>query len=125
MVSGGQFSAGMTPLRFLVDRSLSHRAECTNRTAVRAHRCAGYFRTWGLIHEGHKLIREAGHGATDANAAHVGAAAYSGHPAAFGHVAVHDRAPTSQLHDALGGAVHFGEVTLLVVTGSIAALVDR
>jgi len=75
--------------------------------------------TGGFIHERHELVGESRHGAADANAADVGAAADSSHPAAFGNVAVHDRPPASQLHNALWGSVHFGEIALLVVTGSI------
>ena len=42
----------------------------------------------------------------------------------FGDVAVHDRTPAAELHDALRRAVFVGKVSLLVVTGAIAAFVD-
>ena len=41
----------------------------------------------------------------------------------FGDVAVHDRPPAAELHDALGRAVLGGEIALLVVAGAVAALV--
>src|ERR1700721_995828 len=125
MVSGGQFSARMTPFRLFVDCILGHRTQGANGTAIGANGGAADFRAGWFIHEGHELVGEAGHGAADADAAHVGAAADSGHPSSFGNVAVHNRAPASQLHDALGGAVHFSEIALLVVASSITALVDR
>src|SRR5271156_695681 len=125
MISGGQFSARMTPLRFFVGGGLGHRAQGTNGAAVGADSCAGDFCPRWFIHEGHELIGEAGHGAAYADAAHVGAAADSGHPSSLGNVAVHYWTPASQLYDALRRAVHFGEVTLLVVTSSIASFVDR
>src|ERR1700688_2960951 len=64
-------------------------------------------------------------GAANTNPADVRAAADPGHPPAFGDVAVHYRTPTSQLHDALGGAINFREVALLVVARPIATFVDR
>src|ERR1043165_3655296 len=76
------------------------------------------------IHERHELVREAGHRAADADAADVRAAADPGHPAALGHVAVDDRAPAADLHQALGRVVVGGEVALLVVAGAVAALMD-
>ncbi len=57
--------------------------------------------------------------------AHVGAATDAVDPAPLRHVAVHDRAPAAELDDALRRAVLRGEVALLVVAGSIAALVHR
>src|SRR5215471_12912249 len=50
-----------------------------------------------LIHERHELVREARHGACDADAADVWAAADALHPAALGHVAIDDRTPTADL----------------------------
>src|SRR5580700_864111 len=124
MVSGGQFSPRMTPLGFFVHRGLSQGAQSTNRAAIGTNGCAGDPRARWLIHEGHELIRKAGHGAANADATHIGAAADSSHPAALGNIAVHNRPPASQLHDALRGAVHLGKVALLIVASSIAALMD-
>src|ERR1700733_6141678 len=115
----------MPPLRFLVDGRLRYRPQSANRTPICAHCRAGDPRTGWLIHERHELVREAGHGTANTDAAYVGAAADSRHPSPLGNVAVHYRAPASQLHDALWGAIHFGEVTLFVVPGSIATFMDR
>ena len=46
------------------------------------------------------------------------------HPAALGDVAIDYRAPAAQLHDALGGSVLEGEISLLVVAGAVATFVD-
>src|SRR5580700_11401924 len=125
VVSGGEFSARMTPLRFFVDGVLGQGPQGANSASIGANSCTGNLCPGRLIHEGHELVGESRHGAADADAAHMGAAADSGHPAAFGHVAVHYRTPASQLHDALWGTVHFGEVALLVVPGTIAAFMNR
>src|ERR1700716_401464 len=125
MVSGRQLCPRMTPLRLFVDGILGYRAQGADGPAISADGRARDFRSRGFIHERHELIGESRHGAADADSAHVGAAANSGHPAALGHIAVHYRTPASQLHDALGRAVHFGEVTLLVVSSSITAFVNR
>ena len=74
--------------------------------------------------KGMNLSGKARHGAADADAADVGAAAHAAHPAALAHVALHHGAPAPQLHDALPGAVCVGELALLVVAAAIAALVD-
>src|SRR5579864_6612251 len=124
VIAGGEFGPRMPPFRFLVDSSLGQTAECANSAAIGACRSAGNLGARRLIHERHELVRESWHGAPDANAADVGTAADTGHPSAFGYIAVDHWSPTSQLHDALGRAVHFGEVALLVVAGTIAALVD-
>src|SRR5580704_10007190 len=125
MVSGRQFSARMTPLRFLVDGRLRNRSKRANGPAISAYGCAGKFPSGRFVHERHELVGKARHGAADADAAHVGAASDSRHPAALRNVAVHHRPPASQLHDALGRTVHFGEITLLVIAGAIAAFVNR
>ena len=78
-----------------------------------------------LIHERHELVGEAGHGAPDADPADVGAAADAAHPSALAHIALHDRSPAPQLHDAEARAVLVGELALLVVSAAVAALVHR
>src|ERR1700677_4150264 len=115
----------MPPLRFLVDGRLRHRPQSAHRTPICADCSGGDLRPGWLIHEWHELVRKTWHGAANADAAYVGAAADSGHPSPLGNVAVHNRAPASQLHDALWRAIHFGEVTLFVVPGSIATFMDR
>src|SRR5581483_3207626 len=68
-------------------------------------------------------VREARHGAPDADAADVRASAHAVDPAALGNVALHHRAPAAQLDQALRRAVLLGELALLVVAASVAALV--
>src|SRR5271163_1335171 len=80
MVSGGEFSPRMTPLGFLVDRGLRHGTQSADRAAIGTDGCARDFRAGRLIHEGHELVRETGHGAANANAAYIGTSADSGHP---------------------------------------------
>src|SRR4029077_1898307 len=58
-----------------------------------------------------------------ADAADVGPPADAVDPAALRHVALDDRTPAAELHDALGRAVLVGEVALLVVAGAVAPLV--
>src|SRR5262249_56969816 len=70
-----------------------------------------------------ELVGEAGHGAGDADAADVRAAADAVDPAALGHVALDHRSPAAQLDQAAWRAVLAGEHALLVVAGPVAALV--
>src|SRR5271170_7008132 len=78
-----------------------------------------------LIHEGHEFIGKTRHGASDANSTNVRTTANPGHPSAFGNVAIHDRPPASKFHDALGRAVHLGEVALFVIAGAITTIMHR
>src|ERR1700678_1665177 len=124
LVAGGQVAARGAPFRFVVQCVRRDPTEPPDRIAVQA---AGQGRDAGpgrFVHERHKLVGEAGHGAPDADAAHVGAAPDAVDPPALGHIALHHRAPAAQLDDALGRPVLLGEVALLVVAGAIAALVD-
>ena len=84
----------------LIQRRLREAAQRVNRAAVSHHRARRQQRAGRLVHERHELVGKPGHGAADADAAHVRAAADSAHPAALAHVALHHRAPASQLHDA-------------------------
>src|SRR6202035_5424865 len=112
--------ARMTPLRFLVGGPLCHRTQGTNCASVGTDRRTRNPGARGLVHERHELVRESRHGAADADAAHVGGAADTSHPSAFRYVAVHYWSPATQFHDAFRRAIHFREVTLLVVSGPIA-----
>ena len=85
---------------------------------------AGDFCAGRLIHERHEFVREARHGAANADAAHVGASADARHPAALGHVAIHHGPPAAELDDALRGAVGVGKVALLVIAGAIATFMN-
>ena len=70
---------------------------------------------------GMNLSGKSRHGTADTDPADVWTAADSRHPSAFRDVAIHDRSPASELHDALRRAVYFGEIALLVVAGPIAS----
>src|SRR5271166_3543515 len=102
MVAGGQFSPRMPPLRFLVDGRLGHGAQRTDCAAISTCHSRGNLRTGRFVHEWHELVREARHGAADADAADVGTTADSGHPAPLGHVAVDNGDPAAKFDDALG-----------------------
>src|SRR5580698_10511548 len=104
-IAGGQLGARMPPLGFLVHGVVGECAETADRLPVNSNAGSGHFRARRLIHERHEFVGEPGHGAADADSAHVGTAADAGHPSAFGHVAIDDGAPASQLHDALGRSV--------------------
>src|SRR4051794_39454791 len=114
--AGGQLPAWPAPLGLAVERVRGDAAQAADRRAVDADGAGREPATGRLVHERHELVREAGHGAADADAAEVGAAADAVHPAAFGHVALDHRAPAAELDDALRRAVLGGEVGLLVVT---------
>src|SRR5215468_2451228 len=95
LVSGAEFGALHAPLRFLVRRLGGETAQAADDRAVHAARGRGHGRARRLVHERHELVGEAGHGAGDADAAHVGAAADAVHPAALGDVAVDHRPPAA------------------------------
>src|SRR5436190_1226405 len=122
VVAAGQLRAVVAPPGLLVAGVVRDRPQFAYHPAVygghRRRECPAR----RLVHERHELVREAGHGAADADAAHVWAAADPGHPAALGDVAVDDRAPAAQLHLALGRVVVQREIALLVVAGAVAAL---
>ena len=104
---------------------------CVNRRSAWIARAVGHDglrrqqRARRLIHERHELVGKARHRAADADAADVRAAADARHPAALADVALHDRAPASQLDDAERRAVFVGELRLLVVAAAVAAFVHR
>src|SRR5919198_1273894 len=123
-VAGAQLLAGPAPLRLLVHRPGGDAAQRPDDAAVQPARRRGDAAAGRLVHERHELVGEPRHGAGDADAADVGAAADAVDPAALGHVALDHRPPAAELHQALGGAVLGGEVALLVVAGPVAALVD-
>ena len=54
-----------------------------------------------------------------------GAPPDAGHPSPLGDIAINHRPPASQLHDALGRAIHVREIALLVVTCPIATVMHR
>src|SRR5262249_35441059 len=78
----------------------------------------------GRLVERAELVREARHRAPDANTARPHAAADVIDGAALHDVAVDDRAPTADLHEALRVAVVLGEQALLVVSSPVAAVMN-
>src|SRR5262245_16893600 len=124
LIPGGQLRALVPPLRLLVDRIIGELAQRADHPAIDADQVRRHARAGRLVHKRHKLIGEAGHGAADTDAADVWATPDAGHPAPFRNIAVDNRPPAAQLHDALGRAVLSGEIALLVVAGAVAAFVD-
>src|SRR5690242_16003712 len=123
--AGLELTALDPPAGLGVDRLERDAPQLADDLPVRAtggarHLAAG----WG-VHERHELVGEAGHRAADADPADVRAAAHAVDPPALRHVALHDRAPAPQLHQARRLAVLGGEVALLVVAAAVAALVHR
>src|SRR5215475_13981510 len=90
-VAGGESRPRMPPLRFFVGRMISDAAQRPDHPAVEADGARRERRARRFIHKRHEFVREARHGAGDADAADVRAAADAAHPGALGHVAIHDR----------------------------------
>src|SRR5579862_5256895 len=84
LVAGAEFGALHAPLRFLVHRLGGEAPQAADHRAVHPAGGGGHGRARRLVHERHELVREAGHGAGDADPAHVGAAAHAVDPAALG-----------------------------------------
>src|SRR6476661_3449785 len=124
LVAGEERLARLAPLRLLVHRLVGDAAQPPDDGAVGPAGGGRHAPAGRLVHERHELVGEARHRAADADAAHVRAPADAVDPAPLGHVAVDDRPPAPELHDALRGPVLGGEVALLVVAGPVAALVD-
>src|SRR5258708_35634643 len=114
----------MPPLRFLVHRCVGKCAQSSDRLAVNADRGGGDLRSRRLVHERHEFVREARHGAADADAADVWAPANAGHPAAFWHVAIDNRTPAAEFHDALWGTVDFRKIALLVIACAVTSVIN-
>src|SRR5947207_3607631 len=123
LVAGEELVALLAPLGLLVGGPRGETAEGADDRAVHGARGGGDLGPGRLVHERHELVREAGHGAGDADTAHVRAAAHAVDPAPLGHVALDHRTPAAQLDQAARRAVLGGELALLVVAGPVAALV--
>src|SRR5579872_1672351 len=113
----------MPPPGLLVHGVLRDRTQRPDCLAVHTDAAGRNSRPWRFIHEWHELVGEAGHSASDADAAYVGATANSSHPSTFGDIAVHYGSPASEFHNALRRTVHLSEIALLVVTGSVTTVV--
>src|SRR5215470_8183519 len=122
LVARQELVALLAPLRLLVGGLRGEAAKSADHGSVHGARRRGDLRSRRLVHERHELVREARHGAGDADAAHVRAAAHAVDPAALGHVALDHGSPAAQLDQALGRAVLARKVTLLVVAGPVTAL---
>src|SRR5271165_3912220 len=96
LVAGGQFRPFMPPLRFLVYGRVGNTTQRPDHAAIAANDRGGEHTARRLIHKRHELVGEARHGATDADAANVRAAADAAHPSALGHIAIHHRTPAAQ-----------------------------
>src|SRR5436305_6382244 len=96
----------MTPDRLGVVRRLSVLAQLADGAAVSGDGLGGELGAGGFVKKRrlHELVGEAGHGAADADPAHVGAAADAVHPTALADVALHHRPPAAHLDDALARA---------------------
>src|SRR6478735_10189633 len=114
-----------TPGGFLVEGGLGDLPQAAYGLAVERAPPRRQLGSGWLVHERHELVREPGHGAADADAADVRAAADPVDPPALRDVALDHRSPAAELDDALGRAVLRSEVALFVVPGPVAALVDR
>src|SRR5690242_10434381 len=68
VIAGGQLAAAVPPLRLLVDRGVGEPPELADELPVQAGELRGDHAAGGLVHEGHELVGEAGHGAGDADA---------------------------------------------------------
>src|SRR5262245_2233629 len=90
---GGEFLTVVAPLGLLVDGPRGDPPQAADRRAVEADGRRGEVPARWLVHERHELVRETRHGASDADAADVRAAADAVDPAALGHVALDDRTP--------------------------------
>src|ERR1700722_20331635 len=113
----------MPPLWLFIHGVIRKVAKRANRFAVKTDRRGRHSGAGRLIHERHKLVRKSRHSATDANPTHVRATANSRHPAPLGYIAIHNRPPTAQFHDAFERTVLCREIALLVVAGPVAAFV--
>src|SRR5580692_7928349 len=115
----------MSPTGFFIEGGLCKPAESVDRSSVSSHCAGGKQRTGRLVHEGHEFIGKPRHGATDTDATDVRTPAYASHPATFANIALYNRSPTPQLHDALNVAVLFRKFGLLVVAGPVTPFVNR
>src|SRR6202000_2336100 len=75
LVAGQQFGALLAPLGLLVRGSVGEPAQGPDHGPVHAAGRGRDLRSRRLVHERHELVREAGHGAGDAEAAPGGAPA--------------------------------------------------
>src|SRR5271156_3133672 len=87
-IASSQLRTWMTPLRFFVYRSVCKCPQRSNRLAIHSVCCSRNLCSRGFVNERHDFVREAWHGAANADAADVRAPANACHPPALRHVAV-------------------------------------
>src|SRR5580693_8982932 len=114
----------MPPFRLFVHRVVGKRTQSPDGLAVNGDAGGGDFRSRRLIHERHELVREARHRAANADASDVRASANACHPTALRHVAIDNRSPAAQFHDALRRTVDFRKIALLVITSAVTSVMD-
>src|SRR5262245_6235685 len=114
----------MPPLGFLIDRMLRDTAQAANHSSVESTNAGRDLTSRWFIHERHKLIGKAGHGAANADAANVRTSANSSHPAALGHITLDYRAPAANFDKTFRRAILLCEVSLLVVPSAVTAFMD-
>src|ERR1700679_2565394 len=95
-----EFVALVSPARFLVERAVGDAAQAAYHRAVQSRCGSGNLAARRLVHKRHELVREPWHGATDADATDVRAAADAVDPASFGHVAFDHRPPAAKFDNA-------------------------
>jgi hypothetical protein len=112
------------PSGLFVERRLSEPAKSVNGFSVGSYGASGEQGTRRLVHERHKFVGKAGHGATDTDAPNIRASTDTCHPTPFADVALDNRPPTAQLDDALNIAIPFGKRSLLVMAAAIAPFMN-
>src|ERR1051325_4097455 len=95
VIAGGELRLAGSPLWLLVGAAIRDVAQETDDAAGNPANTRPHERAGRRIHERHELIREAWHGATDADAPDVRATTDAVHPSPLGHVAIHDRPPAA------------------------------
>jgi len=114
----------LPPDRLFVERCLSKAAQGMNGPPIGLDGGGRQEGARWLIHERHKLVGKSRHGAADADASDIGAAAKPRHPTPLAHVALHHWPPASQLYYAQRRPILFGKLRLLIVAAAITAFVD-
>src|ERR1700722_2508969 len=125
IVTGLIFASVIAPLGLFVERAVGDLAETADQSPIGLDENGRDAAARRLVHERHELVRETGHGAADADAADIRAAANTGDPATLGHVALHHGAPAADLHKAFARTVLLRKIGLLVIGATIATLVYR
>src|ERR1700733_4492720 len=95
-IASGEFGPAVPPSRLFVQGGVGEAAHGPNKVAIGANDICRELCSGRLVHERHELIRKPRHGAANADAAHIRAAANAAHPAALGDITIDDRTPTTE-----------------------------